>query len=114
MLATAIGEVRRAHAAQPVTTRREKVEGLSMPTYHGRPDESVDEFFFRARLFMEGKNIDYVAPQNQARLVSMLASNLKDGAAAWYHHRAIVDNNPVHTLFDFQAALEHAFVPPDR
>ncbi|KAJ0393532.1 hypothetical protein ATCC90586_011579 [Pythium insidiosum] len=105
MLATAIEEVRQAHAAQAARhdgPREVKVEGLSMPTYHGRPDESVEEFFFRARLFMEGKNIDYVAPQNQARL-----ANLKDGAASWYHHRVIIDNNPVHTLLDFQAALEH-------
>ncbi|KAI9910300.1 hypothetical protein PsorP6_010883 [Peronosclerospora sorghi] len=30
--------------------REFKIEGASMPTYHGRPDESVDEFIFEAKL----------------------------------------------------------------
>ncbi|GLD97283.1 hypothetical protein PINS_up005966 [Pythium insidiosum] len=113
-LTAMIEELRSALATRNEPPREAKVEGLSMPVYHGRPDESVEEFFFHARLFMEGKNIDYTAAQNQARLVAMLAVNLKDGAASWYHHRVIVDGDPVHTLLDFQGALEREFVPPDQ
>lgn len=32
--------------------REYKIEGVSMPTFSGRPGESVDEFIFRAKLFM--------------------------------------------------------------
>ncbi|KAF4046943.1 hypothetical protein GN244_ATG00591 [Phytophthora infestans] len=36
-----------------------KVEGTSMPHFSGMPDESVDEFIFRAKMFMQRKNLNY-------------------------------------------------------
>ncbi|POM60494.1 hypothetical protein PHPALM_30651 [Phytophthora palmivora] len=56
-----------------------------MPTYHGHPHESVDVFIIRAKLFMQGKCIDFTNPQNGPRVVAMLAANFRDGAASWYH-----------------------------
>ncbi|GMF36737.1 unnamed protein product [Phytophthora lilii] len=56
--------------------REIRIEGASMPTFHGKLQESVDKFIFEAKLFMNGKNIDYDLPGNQARVVAMLASNL--------------------------------------
>ncbi|GMF17984.1 unnamed protein product [Phytophthora fragariaefolia] len=67
-----------AHSAQ----REHKIEGVTMPTYHGRPHESVDEFIFRAKLFMQGKCIDFTNPHNGPRVVAMLAANFRDGAAS--------------------------------
>ncbi|POM72556.1 LOW QUALITY PROTEIN: hypothetical protein PHPALM_10706, partial [Phytophthora palmivora] len=74
-------EQRLAQQAQ----REYRVEGISMPTFHGRPQESVAEFIFRAKLFMRGKGINFEDPQQGSRIVAMLAANLRDGAASWYH-----------------------------
>ncbi|ETI54953.1 hypothetical protein F443_02320 [Phytophthora nicotianae P1569] len=63
---------------QQQSSREFKVEGASMPKFHGKPQESVDEFIFEAKLFMNGKNIDYHHPGNQARVVAMLAKALRD------------------------------------
>ncbi|KAG6616537.1 putative retroelement [Phytophthora cinnamomi] len=67
-----------AHSGQ----REHKIEGVTMPTYHGRPLESVDEFIFRAKLFMQGKCIDFTNLHNGPRVVAMLAANFRDDAAS--------------------------------
>ncbi|KAJ0394738.1 hypothetical protein ATCC90586_008852 [Pythium insidiosum] len=96
------------------SSREFKIEGASMPTFHGRPDESVDEFIFEAKLFMSGKNIDYNRADNQGRVVAMLASNLRSGAASWYHSRIMVECNPIETIGEFHQALTREFIPPDQ
>ncbi|KAG2820284.1 hypothetical protein PC111_g11527 [Phytophthora cactorum] len=63
-----------------------------MPTYHGHPHESVDEFIFRAELFKLGKCIDFTNPHNGPRVVAKLAANFRDGAASWYHAKVIVEH----------------------
>uniref|UniRef100_A0AAV1UW09 Uncharacterized protein n=1 Tax=Peronospora matthiolae TaxID=2874970 RepID=A0AAV1UW09_9STRA len=40
-----------------------RTEGISMPVYSGLPNDSVEDFIFRAKLFMNGKNLDYCQPQ---------------------------------------------------
>ncbi|KAJ0398062.1 hypothetical protein ATCC90586_001664 [Pythium insidiosum] len=85
-----------------------------MRKYHGRPDESVDEFIFEAKLFMSGKNIDYNRHENQARVVAMVASNLRSGAASWYHSRVMVDRMPITNIDEFEQALTAEFIPPDQ
>ncbi|KAI9908857.1 hypothetical protein PsorP6_015142 [Peronosclerospora sorghi] len=94
--------------------REFKIEGASMPTYHGRPDESVDEFIFEAKFYMSGKSIDYNRHDNQARLVAMLASNLRSGAASWYHSRVMVDQRPIMDIDEFERVLTADFIPPDQ
>ncbi|KAG6947200.1 hypothetical protein JG688_00015644 [Phytophthora aleatoria] len=54
-----------------------------MPTFSGKPTESVDEFIFRAKLFMDGKCIDYTAATNMQRVIAILAANLRNGAASY-------------------------------
>ncbi|KAI9989149.1 hypothetical protein PInf_019288 [Phytophthora infestans] len=63
---------------------------VSMPIFSGKPDELVDKFIFRAKLFMEGKGIDYVAAANQQRVIAILAANLRGGAASWYPARVVI------------------------
>ncbi|ETP24768.1 hypothetical protein F441_02293 [Phytophthora nicotianae CJ01A1] len=83
-----------------------------MPKFHGKPQESVDEFIFEAKLFMNGKNIDYHHPGNQARVVAMLASNLRDGAASWYHSRIMIDNEPISSIDNLKRHFEtNSFLP---
>ncbi|KAF4037370.1 Retrotransposon gag protein [Phytophthora infestans] len=94
--------------------REHKIEGVSMPTYHGRPHESVDEFIFRAKLFMQGKCINFMNPQNGPRVVAMLAANFRDGAASWYHAKVMVEHVAYHTIDELHGALAAEFVPPDQ
>ncbi|POM76605.1 Hypothetical protein PHPALM_6134 [Phytophthora palmivora] len=65
-----------------------------MPTFSGLPEESVDGFMFAAKLFMQGKNIDYTSPANSGRVMAMLATNLRGDAASWYHTRVAIDHRP--------------------
>ncbi|POM64505.1 hypothetical protein PHPALM_19953 [Phytophthora palmivora] len=99
-----------AHSAQ----RELKIEGVTMPTYHGRPHKSVDEFIFRAKLFMQGKCIDFKNPHNGPRVVAMLAANFRDGAASWYNAKVMVEHVTYTTLDELHAALTAEFVPPDQ
>ncbi|KAI9919593.1 hypothetical protein PsorP6_017717 [Peronosclerospora sorghi] len=94
--------------------REFKTEGASMPTYHGRPDESVDEFIFEVKLLMSGKNIDYKRHENQTRVMAMLAINLRSGAASWYHSRVMVDQRPIMDIDEFERVLSAEFIPPDQ
>ncbi|OWZ09790.1 hypothetical protein PHMEG_00017452 [Phytophthora megakarya] len=66
-----------------------------MATFSSLPEESVDEFMFAAKLFMQGKNVDYTSPSNNGRVVVMLATNLWGGAASWYHSRVAIDQHPL-------------------
>ncbi|GMF46106.1 unnamed protein product [Phytophthora fragariaefolia] len=90
-----------------------KVEGTSIPHFSGMPDESVDEFIFRAKMFMQGKNLNYEDQRNNARVVAMLASSLRAGAASWYHTRVAIEQRPIASMAAFHEALTREFVPPD-
>ena len=59
-----------------------KVEGICMPQYHGRMLESVDLFFDQSVRFFEAKNIDWKDASNAKRVLAIMASNLRSGAAA--------------------------------
>ncbi|ETL85000.1 hypothetical protein L917_15328 [Phytophthora nicotianae] len=85
-----------------------------MPTYHGRPHESVDEFIFRAKLFMQGKCIDFANPHNGPRVVVMLAANFRDGAASWYHAKVMVEHVAYRSIEELHATLTTEFVPLDQ
>ncbi|KAI9912347.1 hypothetical protein PsorP6_005811 [Peronosclerospora sorghi] len=92
--------------------REFKIEGESMSTYHGCPDESVDEYIFETKLFMSGKNIDYNRHENQTRVVEMLARNLRSGDASWYHSRVMVGQRPIMDIDEFERVLTAEFIPP--
>ncbi|ETK93150.1 hypothetical protein F441_03697 [Phytophthora nicotianae CJ01A1] len=78
-----------------------KVEGTRMPTFPGLLEESVDEFIFGAKLFMQGNNVDYTSAANNNRVVAMLASNLRGGAASWYHTRVATEDRPLENIVAF-------------
>ncbi|OWZ05261.1 hypothetical protein PHMEG_00022680 [Phytophthora megakarya] len=99
-----------AHAAQ----HEHKIESVRMPTYHSHPHESVEEFIFRAKLFMQGKCIDFTNPHDGPRVVAMLAANFRDGGPSWYHANVMVEQVIYSTLGELHAALVAEFVPPDQ
>ncbi|GMG14573.1 unnamed protein product [Phytophthora fragariaefolia] len=84
--------------------REYKVEGISMPTFYGRLSKTVDEFIFRAKLFMQGKSIDYTEPHNGPRVVAVLPANLRDGAASWSHAKVMVEQVEFSDIDDLKAA----------
>ena len=86
-----------------------RVEGLSMPQFHGRMGESVELYFDQVVQYLQAKNIDYQDPSQNTRILAMVASNLKHNAHAWYriHKESITD---VTGLID---GLTQEFVPPD-
>ena len=90
-----------------------KVEGISMPKYHGKLGESVDMFFWQAKVFFTAKNIDYKEPANQNRCLAMIVANLRDVAASWYQDRVNSSNQHPTDLTSLKTALEQEFVPAD-
>ena len=86
-----------------------KVEGISMPHYRGELTEYLDLFFEQSLRFFEAKNIDWELPKNEKRVLAMMASNLRGGAAAWYTMKRLEITN-IKALFE---ALQAEFVPAD-
>jgi hypothetical protein len=86
-----------------------RVEGISMPTYHGRMGEPLQVFLQQAKLYFSAKNIDVDALENQARLIAMVASNLKGQAAAWYTFY----QGKFKSVQELAVALQKEFVPAD-
>lgn len=86
-----------------------KVEGICMPQYHGRMLESVDLFFDQSVRFFEAKNIDWKDASNAKRVLAIMASNLRSGAAAWY----ITKKDYIATIEDLFNELKIEFVPGD-
>ncbi|RLO00903.1 hypothetical protein DYB28_009126 [Aphanomyces astaci] len=76
---------------QPVEQQRDterRVEGLSMPAYHGHLNESIGLFIHRVKTFFMAKNLNY--EQNEvveARCLAMVVANLQGQSAAWYRKR---------------------------
>ncbi|GMF57801.1 unnamed protein product [Phytophthora fragariaefolia] len=85
-----------------------------MPTFSGKPSESVDEFIFRAKLLMEGICIGYTTASNHSRVVAILAANLREGAASWYHAQVVIDHVRFADIESLANALRREFVPPDQ
>ncbi|ETV66444.1 hypothetical protein H257_17112 [Aphanomyces astaci] len=95
---------------QPVEQQRDterRVEGLSMPAYHGHLNESIGLYIHRVKTFFMAKNLNY--EQNEvveARCLAMVVANLQGQAAAWYQELASRRvNGGFRTLVDFEQAL---------
>ncbi|KAI9908144.1 hypothetical protein PsorP6_016473 [Peronosclerospora sorghi] len=91
------------------STVEKRVEGISMPTYHGRVGEPLQVFLQQVKLYFSAKNIDFQDSTNQGRLIYMVASNLKGQAAAWF----TFNQDQFKTLNELADALQAEFVPPD-
>lgn len=85
-----------------------------MPSYSGLPNESVEVFIFKAKLFVHGKNLDYYNSLNHYRVVAILASNLKGAASSWYHTRVAVHQRRITTMSELRDALTNEFEPLDQ
>lgn len=94
--------------------REFKIPGAVMPNFWGKPSESFDSYSFGAKLYMNGCNIDYTRPENQARVVAIMCSGLRGGAASFLTHRLMIDNLPIRDLDEFERVFSDEFVPSDQ
>ncbi|DAZ99710.1 TPA: hypothetical protein N0F65_000888 [Lagenidium giganteum] len=67
-----------------------------------------------AKLYMKGCNIDYARTENQPRVVAILCSGLRGGAASFLHYRLMIDNLPIRDIGEFESVFGDAFVPTDQ
>lgn len=92
---------------QPVQERR--AEGMTMPPFAGKKGESLELFLNRVLMCLEAKNLDYHAAHNQARVVAMVASHVKEPVASWYHF----PKPKLLTMNALAEGLRREFVPVD-
>ncbi|KAH9095130.1 hypothetical protein LEN26_017915 [Aphanomyces euteiches] len=106
-----------AQAAPPPVQRdtERRVEGLSMPSYHGRINESIGLYIHRVETLFKAKNLNYMEDKEvEARCLAMVVANLKGQAAAWYQELASHEGGSgLTTLSDFEKALRKEFEPDD-
>ncbi|KAG9398094.1 hypothetical protein AC1031_015014 [Aphanomyces cochlioides] len=90
-----------------------RVEGLSMPSYHGHLNESIALHIHRVQTFFAAKNLDWKEPKTESRCLSMVVANLKGQAAAWYQELASRESElgtqSINTLPELEAALRKEF-----
>ncbi|KAI9920015.1 hypothetical protein PsorP6_015880 [Peronosclerospora sorghi] len=86
-----------------------RVEGISMPTYHGHVGDPLQVFLQQVKLYFSAKNIDVQESTNQGRLIAMAAANLKGQAAAWF----TFNQDQFTNLNELADARQAEFIPPD-
>ncbi|GLE03146.1 hypothetical protein PINS_up012025 [Pythium insidiosum] len=94
--------------------REFKIPGAAMPTFWGKPSENFDGYVFGAKVYMRGCNIDYTRAENQPRVVAIMCSGLRGGAASFLTHRLMIDNLPIRDLDEFESVFSEEFVPSDQ
>ncbi|DBA02500.1 TPA: hypothetical protein N0F65_010972 [Lagenidium giganteum] len=94
--------------------REFKVPGAVMPHFWGKPTESFADYMCGAKLCMKGCSIDYDRMENQPRVVAILCSGLRGGAASFLHHRSMIDNLPIRDIGVFESVFGDEFVPTDQ
>ncbi|KAH9095232.1 hypothetical protein LEN26_017878 [Aphanomyces euteiches] len=94
-----------------------RVEGLSMPCYHGHLNESIGLYIHRVQTFFSAKNLNWKEPNTASRCLSMVVANLKGQAAAWYQELASRESElgtrSINSLPELEAALQKEFEPDD-
>jgi hypothetical protein len=91
-----------------------RVEGLTMPKYSGRMDESISLYIHQVNTFFQAKNIDpSESAATQQRCLAIVAANLRGLAAAWYQERVQSTGTLPSTLMEFEEELRREFEPAD-
>ncbi|CAK4221775.1 unnamed protein product, partial [Aphanomyces euteiches] len=106
-----------AVAAPQQADGERRVEGLSMPCYHGHLNESIGLYIHRVQTFFSAKNLNWKEPNTASRCLSMVVANLKGQAAAWYQELASRESEfgtrSINSLPELEAALRKEFEPDD-
>ena len=60
-----------------MTKREVKVEGISLPQFHGKMGESVDLYFEQLTKYFDAKNIDWRDVSQSSRILAITTANFK-------------------------------------
>ncbi|OQS07650.1 hypothetical protein THRCLA_20100 [Thraustotheca clavata] len=91
-----------------------RVEGLSMPKYRGKMDESISLYIHKVTTFFKAKNIDPQADnETQQRCMAMMVANFCGLVASWYQDRLRDKGSPPSTLVELEKELRAEFEPDD-
>ncbi|RLO08040.1 hypothetical protein DYB28_011148 [Aphanomyces astaci] len=89
-----------------------RVEGLSIPAYHGHLNKSIGLYIHRVMLFAV-KNLKYETDVTvEARCLAMVVANLQGQEAAWYQE-LVSQGHGFTTLAEFEHGLREEFEPSD-
>ncbi|ETV98923.1 hypothetical protein H310_08412 [Aphanomyces invadans] len=90
-----------------------KVEGLSMPKYHGKLSEGFSPYAHLVNTFFDAKNMNRrESPEMEERCLVMVVANFRGQAAAWYQDRQ-ASKDAITALDQLSKILRHEFEPED-
>ena len=94
---------------EALTKREVKVEGISLPQFHGKMGESVDLYFEQLTQYFDAKYLDWRDVSQSSRILAITTANFKGNAAAWYR----LNKRYIKDMQDLIAQVTDEFVPPD-
>jgi len=98
-------------ALENIANKREvSVQGMSLPQFHGKENESVEMFIWQARQFFAAKNFDLDDGPVQARCVTTIIANFRGNASFWYRSSESAHGKPT-TIDELHARMEAYFTP---
>uniref|UniRef100_A0AAV1TGI5 CCHC-type domain-containing protein n=1 Tax=Peronospora matthiolae TaxID=2874970 RepID=A0AAV1TGI5_9STRA len=86
-----------------------KLEGVKLPTYGGRLDESFLLYKEQVEQYFFAKGVNWKCHELSLRILAILGGTLKHGAAQWY----VMQKQNITTVDDFFFKIEREFVPAD-
>uniref|UniRef100_A0AAV1U0I3 CCHC-type domain-containing protein n=1 Tax=Peronospora matthiolae TaxID=2874970 RepID=A0AAV1U0I3_9STRA len=86
-----------------------KLEGVKLPTYGGRLDESFLLYKEQVEQYFFAKGVNWKCHELSLRILAILGGTLKHGAAQWY----VMQKQYITIVDDFFFKIEREFVPAD-
>ena len=79
-----------------------RVEGLQIPKYSGRMNESVGLYIHKCKMYFQAKRMDFTIPEVEQRCIALMAANLTGVAASWLQDRVASLRTLPETLNDLE------------
>ncbi|TMW66815.1 hypothetical protein Poli38472_014127 [Pythium oligandrum] len=86
-----------------------KLEGVKLPTYSGRVEESAQLFYEQADQYFAAKGIAWKSVELAPRVLAALGGSLRGAAAQWFATRRVL----IQSVDEFFTELHREFVPAD-
>ena len=86
-----------------------KVDGLRMPTYSGRNEESARLFYMQIHQYFSARGTNWKSESVAPQILAVLGSLLRGPAAQWF----LLHQEEIHSVDEFFIAIENEFVPAD-
>lgn len=86
-----------------------KLEGVKMPVYSGRVEESAQLYYEQMDQYFAGKGIAWKSPELAPRILATLGGSLRGAAAQWF----AINRRSIQEVDEFFVELHREFVPAD-